>query len=54
MRVPKCINLNNRMCLGGGGTSMRRREQSTKSFTTCVGNETSDEIAKQRKEQTYI
>ena len=33
---------------------MRGRQQSTKSFTTCIGNETSDEIEKQRKEQTYI
>ena len=27
--------------------SMRRRQQSTKSSTTCVGNETSGEIPKQ-------
>ena len=38
MRVPKCIKLNNTMCLVGGGTSMRRREQSTESSTICIGN----------------
>ena len=33
---------------------MTGRQQSTKSITTCIGNERSDEIAKQRKERTYI
>ena len=49
-RQPEYIKWNNTMFFGGGGTSMGRCQQSTKSSTTRMGNGTSSEIQKQWRE----